>query len=99
MLNGAIDMSGVDRGNMRCFESMGCKGLLVSDEGAYPAGMIAGQTLVTYQSPSDLVGKLRELLGAPQVIMGIAQAGHEMVTRQYSKQVQWTAFNALVSSS
>ena len=99
VLNGAIDMSGVDRGNMRCFESMGCKGLLVSDEGAYPAGMIAGQTLVTYQSPSDLVGKLRELLGAPQVITGIAQAGHEMVTRQYSKQVQWTAFNALVSSS
>jgi Glycosyl transferases group 1 len=97
VLNGAIDMSGDDRGNMRCFESMGCRGLLLSDEGVYPAGMVGGQTLVTYQSPADLVVKLRELLEAPGTAMGIAQAGHDMVTRQYSKQVQWSAFEALVS--
>ena len=64
----------------------------------YPAGMVGGQTLVTYQSPADLIVKLRELLQAPEVMMGIAQAGHEMVTRQYSKQVQWSAFEALVST-
>jgi hypothetical protein len=98
VLNGAIDMSGDDRGNMRCFESMGCRGLLLSDEGVYPAGMVGGQTLVTYQSPADLVVKLRELLEAPGVAMGIAQAGHDMVTRKYSKQVQWSAFEALVSN-
>jgi hypothetical protein len=99
ILNGAIDMSGDDRGNMRCFESMGCKGLLLSDYGVYPAGMVGGETLVTYQSPADLVVKLRELLEAPEVVMGIAQAGHDMVTRRYSKQVQWSAFETLVSQT
>jgi hypothetical protein len=97
VLNGAIDMSGEDRGNMRCFESMGCGGLLLSDEGVYPAGMVAGQTLVTYQSTGDLVSKLRDLLQAPEVMMGIAQAGYEMVARQYTKQAQWSAFEALVA--
>ena len=99
VLNGAIDMSGDDRGNMRCFESMGCRALLLSDEGVYPAGMVESQTLVTYQFPADLVVKLRELLEAPEVMMEIAQAGHEMVSRQYSKQVQWSAFKALVSDT
>jgi hypothetical protein len=96
VLNGASDMSGEDRGNMRCFESMGCRGLLLSDEGVYPAGMVDGQTLVTYQSPADLAVKLRELLEADKT-KGIAQAGHEMVARQYSKHAQWLAFEALVS--
>jgi len=99
VLNGAIDMSGDDRGNMRCFESMGCRALLLSDEGVYPAGMVGGQTLVTYRSPANLVVKLRELLQVPEVMMGIAQAGHEMVCREYAKQVQWSAFEALVSDT
>jgi hypothetical protein len=37
--SGAIDMAGADRGNMRCFEAMGCGALLLSDEGNYPEGM------------------------------------------------------------
>jgi hypothetical protein len=98
VLNGAGDAEREDRGNMRCFESMGCRGLLLSDEGVYPAGMVGGQTLVTYQSPTDLVVKLRELLQAPEVMMGIAEAGYEMVTREYSKQAQWSAFKTLVAN-
>jgi hypothetical protein len=39
VLNGVIDMVGRDRGNMRCFEAMGCGALLLSDEGNYPKGM------------------------------------------------------------
>jgi glycosyltransferase involved in cell wall biosynthesis len=99
VLNGAIDMSGEDRGNMRCFESMGCRALLLSDKGVYPAGMVGGQTLVTYASPDNLLVKLRELFDAPETMMGIAQAGYEMVTCQYSKQAQWSAFEALVSNA
>jgi Glycosyl transferases group 1 len=98
VLNGAIDMSGEDRGNMRCFESLGCRSLLLSDEGVYPEGMVAGQTLITYQSPVDLVVKLRELLEAPEATRAVAQAGHDMVTRQYSKEAQWRAFQALVGN-
>ena len=43
VLNGAIDMAGQDRGNMRCFEAMGCGALLVSDDGHYPRGNETGR--------------------------------------------------------
>jgi hypothetical protein len=98
VLNGAGDAECEDRGNMRGFESMGCRGLLLSEEGAYPAGMVGGQTLVTYQSSTDLLVKLRELLQAPEVMLGIAEAGHEMISREYSKQAQWIAFKTLVAN-
>jgi hypothetical protein len=39
VLNGAIDMAGADRGNMRCFEALGAGSLLLSDEGSDPDGM------------------------------------------------------------
>jgi glycosyltransferase involved in cell wall biosynthesis len=99
VLNGAIDMSGEDRGNMRCFEAMGCRGLLLSDEGVYPEGMVAGKTLVTYQSPTDVLVKLNELLQAPQLMAGIANAGYEMIARKYSKEQQWSAFSSLISNA
>jgi len=98
VLNGAIDMSGEERGNVRCFESMGCRSLLFSDEGVYPEGMVAGQTLVTYRSSSDVVVRLEELLRTPQFVAGIADAGYKMVTSRYSKERQWNAFESLVSN-
>ena len=52
ILNGAVDMAGDDRGNMRCFEAMGCAALLLSDAGVYPAGMRDNDTLLVYSSPS-----------------------------------------------
>ena len=55
-LNGAVDMAGQDRGNMRCFEAMGCGSLLLSDEGNYPASMVAGDNLVTYSAPNIALG-------------------------------------------
>ncbi len=99
VLNGSIDMAGKERGNMRCFEAMGCRGLLLSDEGIYPDGMVGDKTLVTYKSPADVVIKLDELLQAPQSMVGIATAGYEMIARQYSKEKQWSAFAALVSNA
>ncbi len=97
VLNGAIDMSGEDRGNMRCFESMGCRSLLLSDDGLYPDGMVGGKTLVTYRSPADVVVKINELLQVPQLMTGTANAGYEMIASNYSKELQWRAFSALVS--
>ena len=96
ILNGAIDMSGEERGNMRCFESMGCRSLLLSDEGMYPEGMVAGQTLITYRSSSDVVGRLEELLRTPQFVAGIADAGYKMVSSRYSKERQWSTFKEMV---
>ncbi|OAF01220.1 hypothetical protein AYJ54_29525 [Bradyrhizobium centrolobii] len=98
VLNGAIDMSGEDRGNMRCFEAMGAASLLLSDDGNYPEGMVDGETLVTYSSPEDAVMQIRRLLDDSTQCAQIARAGHDMLTTRYSKEVQWKRFEALVAS-
>lgn len=97
VLNGAIDMSGEERGNMRCFESMGCRSLLLSDEGTYPEGMVAGETMMTYQSSEDVVVRIEELLQKPGDIASVADAGYRMVATKYSKENQWDAFQLLIS--
>jgi Glycosyl transferases group 1 len=98
VLNGAIDMAGQDRGNMRCFEALGAESLLLSDEGNYPDGMTNGQTIVTYNSPEQAVAQVKALLAAPEKRLSIARAGHEMVSTRYSKEAQWKRFEALVAS-
>ena len=97
VLNGAIDMAGDDRGNMRCFEAMGCGCLLLSDSGRYPPGMAAGEHFMTYDSPRDAVRILRELLATDAPRAPMAQAGHAMISTQYSKARQWDAFVRLVA--
>jgi len=98
VLNGAIDMSGEERGNMRCFEAMGCRSALLSDEGVYPEGMVAGKTMMTYRSSSDVVARVEELLQKPSNVADIADAGHRMSASKYSKEKQWNAFQSLVSN-
>jgi glycosyltransferase involved in cell wall biosynthesis len=98
VLNGAIDMAGTDRGNMRCFEALGSGSLLLSDQGNYPEGMTDDETIVTYGSPQEAVKKIRNLLANPGQRETIAQAGHEMVSSRYSKELQWKRFEALVAS-
>ena len=98
VLNGAIDMAGADRGNMRCFEALGSECLLLSDEGKYPEGMKDGQTIATYNSPEQAVDRIKAMLADPETRLGIARVGHEMVSNRYSKQAQWKCFEALVAS-
>lgn len=96
VLNGAIDMAGEDRGNMRCFEALGCGGLLLSDAGNYPDGMVSGETLAVYSSPAEVVSQIPALLADDARLRRIAQAGRTMVTARYSKAAQWERFQALV---
>jgi hypothetical protein len=96
VLNGAIDMAGQDRGNMRCFEAMGCGGLLLSDEGNYPVGMIDGVNLLTYSTPEMAVGLIRQLVKNDEQRSQIAQAGNRMISNDYSKSRQWERFISLV---
>lgn len=98
VLNGAVDMAGDDRGNMRCFEAMGCGALMVSDAGVYPEGMIDGQTMHTYGSTAQVVDLLRRLLDRPSDLRQVAQRGHELLTVAYSKNLQWQAFQKLVEA-
>jgi glycosyltransferase involved in cell wall biosynthesis len=98
VLNGAIDMAGADRGNMRCFEALGSGSLLLSDEGNYPEGMRDGQTIATYNSPEQAVRQVKTLLKDSEKRLTLARAGHEMVSTRYSKEAQWKRFEALVAS-
>ena len=98
VLNGAIDTTGQDRGNMRCFEALGAGSLLLSDDGNYPEGMVDGQTIVTYKSPEHAVEQIGRLLDGSEERARIAHAGHEMLKASYSKEVQWKRFEALVAS-
>ncbi len=98
VLNGAIDMAGNDRGNMRCFEALGGGALLVSDEGNYPEGMAESQTIVTYNSAKDAVRQIERHLEDATERLRIAHAGHEMISTCYSRDVQWKRFEALVAS-
>ena len=97
VLNGAIDMAGPDRGNMRCFEAMGCGSALLSDEGSYPQGMVPGANLLTWREPADAIHRIRELLQNDARRTAMARAGYEMVSTRYSKQEQWQRFQQLSS--
>jgi hypothetical protein len=96
VINGAVDMAGADRGNMRCFEAMGARTCVVSDAGNYPEGMVDGKTARFYDTPQDAARVVRNLIetGADRAI---AAAGHDMVRSVYSKERQWVRFQELAS--
>lgn len=99
VLNGAVDMAGLDRGNMRCFEAMGCGALMVSDEGSYPAGMVDGETMKTYSQARPASQMIEAALTMPDFSGRIAANGHLAMQTQYSKAIQWQAFQNLVGLS
>jgi len=98
VLNGAVDMAGDDRGNMRCFEAMGCGALLVSDGGRYPEGMQEDVTIQTYASPEQAKALIEERLSDWAGSRLMAERGREAVTGIYCKQTQWDRFTDLVST-
>jgi hypothetical protein len=92
VLNGAIDMAGDDRGNMRCFEAWSMRCALLSDAGRYPAGFESGRNLSTYVTAAEAVAQVDRLLSDPAALDGLRNAGHDTVCTQYSKAAQWDAF-------
>jgi hypothetical protein len=99
VLNCAIDMAGVDRGNMRCFEAMGCGALMVSDAGNYPSGMVNGENMLTYTDPADAARQIRTALQHTVECQRLAVRGYCLISTAYSKAEQWRAFVSLVSST
>lgn len=96
VLNGAVDMASTDRGNMRCFEAMGCGALMVSDEGDYPDGMEGGSTMSLYADASEAVEKIEQALGDPASMRATASRGYQVVSERYGKARQWAEFTTLV---
>jgi hypothetical protein len=92
VLNGAIDMAGEDRGNMRCFEAMGCGALLVSDAGRYPAAMEPDTTIKVYGSPEQAASLIEQRLADSAGSAGTALLGRQRVAAVYSKTLQWKHF-------
>lgn len=97
VLNGAVDMAGSDRGNMRCFEAFGSGCALLTDAGSYPEGMVNGETMLTYDNAGDALGKISAILDDEALRRRISRAGNEMVRRLYSKRRQFERFLELVS--
>jgi Glycosyl transferases group 1 len=91
VVNGAVDMAGNDRGNMRCWEAMGCGALLMSDDGNYPDGMNGGEHFLTYKSAADAVQSIKSLMGDRRNV-SLALTGHSLVSKKYSKLQQWLSF-------
>jgi hypothetical protein len=97
VLNGAVDMAGTDRGNMRCFEAFGAGCALLTDEGSYPQGMIAGETMLTYDATADAERKLSVLLEEAPLRNRIASRGSQMIRERYSKRAQLERFRELLN--
>ena len=96
ILNGAIDMAGKDRGNMRCFEALGSNALMVSDYGHYPDGFEDKVTMLTYCDADDAATKTSHALDNWTQANRIAAHGYQMICNNYSKAAQWEMFQNLV---
>ncbi len=99
VLNGAVDMAGIDRGNMRCFEAMGCGALMVSDQGNYPEGMVDGETMLTYSDPQQVARVIKTALSSPERVVALATKGCQIMRTCYNKELQWGAFQQLVEAA
>lgn len=98
VVNCAIDMADEDRGNLRCFEAMGCGALMISDAGNYPAGMADGVTMLTYADAAKAVERIEEALRDSVEARRIAGNGVELMRASYSKENQWSRFVEMVAS-
>lgn len=96
VLNGAIDMAGEDRGNMRCFEAIGCGALLLSDAGNYPEGMVGGVTMETFDS-ADQAAELATKCLDNGSSADMAARARSRISGIYSKPLQWKRFVDLVA--
>lgn len=99
VLNAAIDMASDFRGNMRCWEAMGCGALMLSDEGRYPPGMMPGRDFVTYRDSGDAIETIDRVLSGYDAFRPVAASGQTTMETRYTKEAQWTAFQNLAENA
>ena len=97
VVNVDIDMAGRDRGNMRCFEAMGCGAVMLGDDGNYPEGMHPGRHFVTYRDPMEAAARATDILEHWPSYQDVGGRAHASVRQHYSQERQWDAFVSLVS--
>lgn len=96
VINGAIDMAGPDRGNMRCWETMGSEALMLSDVGNYPPYMQDGLNMASYSNVDDMINKIIWFLENEAERKKIAECGATMLVKRYNKDQQWKDFVSLL---
>ena len=96
LLNPATNIAGNIRGNMRCWEALGCGSCMLGSAGHYPEGFIAGVNFESFTDTDDLIQKISNLLVDEERRKTIATNGAEMLARVWSKDRQWNDFNILV---
>lgn len=94
--NGAIDIVGRERGNMRCWETLGLGAAMLSDEGDYPDGMEPDVTMCAYHDGADAVAKLQNMLSGAGAHRALARAGSDMLATRYSNKRLWERFAGLL---
>ena len=70
---------------------------MVSDAGNYPAGMVGGQTMLTYDSPKQAVEVILDMVSKPDAIRSISQRSWQLMKRDYNKSKQWLEFETIVA--
>jgi hypothetical protein len=96
--NPATDIAGEERGNMRCWEALGCGSCMMASTGSYPEGFIPGVNFETYTDDKDLIKKIDSLLKDEPRRLSMAKKGAEMVAQVWSKERQWRDFTELVAA-
>jgi spore maturation protein CgeB len=99
VVNCAIDVAGNERGNIRCFEAMGCGALLVSDEGIYPPGMKDGVNMLTYTTPQNLIDVIKRILANESERQRLASEGLKLARTTYGKQAVWDQFKSVLATA
>lgn len=98
LLNPAASSAGDIRGNMRCWEALGCGTCMLGSAGRYPDGFVAGVNFESFNDANDLVKKLKSLVADEPRRAAIAKNGAEMISRVWTKQRQWNDFQSLISA-
>ena len=98
VLNPATDIAGDIRGNMRCWEALGCGACMLGSAGQYPEGFEPRVNFEMFTDADDLIQKIRYLLADEPRRAAIAKAGTEMLSRIWSKERQWNDFVSLLGN-
>jgi len=97
VLNPATDIAGDIRGNIRCWEALGCGACMLGSAGHYPDGFEVGVNFESFTDADDLVRKIKNLLADEPRRKAMATNGAEMLARTWSKERQWSDFQSIVS--
>lgn len=96
VVNVGIDFTGKEKGNMRCWESIGAGAVLLTDEGVYPKGMTNNETIVTFRETRQLGKIVSDLIGDPRRLEVISSKGTQMIEELYSREKQWLRFQDII---